>query len=117
MEKSTSRSGRFRAEAVNVLIELASHSLLAVTARPCGCGQVSHHPRSSGRRFFIDTVASLEIGAAKVHRRNTPGPKSMKTSVNRVRARNLTLRRALDRFCNDVAFSRSSSRHNSNASF
>jgi len=117
VEGSTSEDRRFGGEGINVLIELASQSVLAATARPRGWGRFSHHSRSSWRRFFTDTVASLEIGAAKVHRRNTSGPKPMKTSVNRVRARSLTLRRAFERFPKDVAFSRSTSRHDLNASF
>ena len=117
VEGSTSEDRRFGGEGINVLIELASQSVLAATARPRGWRQFSHHPRSSWRRFFTDTVASFEIGAAKVHRKNTSGPKLMKTSVNRVRVCSLTLCRELDRFFKDVAFSYSTSRHELNASF
>jgi len=52
-----------------------------------------------------------------VYRKNTLGPKLMKTSVNRVRARSLTLRYEFDRFSKDIKFSRSTSRHDLNVLF
>jgi len=52
-----------------------------------------------------------------VYRKNTLGPKLIKTSVNRVRIYSLTLYCKLNRFSKDITFSYSTLRHDLNALF
>jgi hypothetical protein len=111
---ANSESGRVLA--TKVLIELALQILFAACVNPCGCATFVHQRRSFGMKSNRWISASFEMLVARVHNRNTSGPSSQKISPNRLRARNLLLRRCLDRSAREMALSRNKSCQALNAS-
>ena len=73
--------------------------------------------KALGGGFFTNIIASFKIGAAKMHKNNTSGPKLMKTFINKVCTYSFTLYCELDYFFKNVVFFYSTLRDDLNTSF